>query len=64
MIGIDFTLSNGLPLTKDSLHFVDSNNRTNLNSYAQAIISVCDIFGPYCGGLKNMLNIICNFFIR
>lgn len=34
MVGIDFTLSNGLPLTKDSLHFVDPANRTLLNPYA------------------------------
>lgn len=63
MVGIDFTLSNGLPLTKDSLHFVDPNDRSSLNSYAQAIISVCEILGPYCGGSNKMVILFFYYFL-
>lgn len=55
MVGIDFTLSNGQPLSKDSLHFVDSTDRSALNAYAEAMISIADILGPYCGGYLKMV---------
>ena len=57
MIGIDFTLSNGQPLNKDSLHHVDKADRSILNAYAEAIISVADILGPYCGGYSQMVTL-------
>jgi hypothetical protein len=55
MVAVDFTLSNRPPLERSSLHFVDPDDRMSLNQYAQAIISVCEILAPYCGGMKKMI---------
>lgn len=55
MIAVDYTLSNRPPLEVNSLHYVDQNDRLYLNQYAQAMISVCEILAPYCGGMKKMI---------
>lgn len=44
MVAIDFTRSNGKPKNPDSLHY---RHPTQPNSYAAAIMSVCDILAAY-----------------
>ena len=60
MVAVDYTLSNGEPSAKNSLHRVDSSDFHILNSYSSAIASISAILGPYCGGIHTMVTRFCS----
>ncbi|KAH7846485.1 hypothetical protein Vadar_014529 [Vaccinium darrowii] len=45
MVAVDFTASNGNPLSRDSLHYIDPSGR--LNAYQQAIMEVGEVIQFY-----------------
>ena len=55
MVAVDYTLSNGEPTSKNSLHAVDSEDFRVLNPYSKAIAAISEILGPYCGGVEKMV---------
>lgn len=46
VVAIDFTMSNGDPVTPQSLHYINPAGNS-LNAYQHAIQSVCSVLQPY-----------------
>jgi hypothetical protein len=58
VVAVDYTLSNGEPSSKNSLHAVNEDDLRVLNAYSNAIAAISDILGPYCGGVERMVGVI------
>mmetsp|Transcript_3179 Transcript_3179/g.4921 ORF Transcript_3179/g.4921 Transcript_3179/m.4921 type:complete len:414 (+) Transcript_3179:48-1289(+) len=54
VVAVDYTFSNGAPTDTSSLHYVDPKNPGILTAYANTILAISNIIGPYCGGLDSM----------
>ena len=46
-VAVDFTASNGDPVTPSSLHYIDRSGLGRLNEYQNAILSVGSVLEPY-----------------